>query len=142
MEEEKQSQFPIKTKIAIWWMEIIGMVGLVISGVLFIFCYGVYGFKSSAGAGDLCRFFAYLGFFCISLPLLVSETLISKRKKWAWKLAIIILITPILLILGLEMVTGGYFIEVFVINLPHNFFLFIPLILLLLDRKNFWKIAT
>lgn len=131
---------PIKTKIAAWWMKIFGAIGLVLGGVLFIFCYSIYGFKSAAGAGDLCRSVSYLGFF-IGLLLLISETLVLKRKKWAWILAIAILIIPVYFIWRREVVYGGI-IEAFMVSLPYTIFLLIPFIFLIIDRKNFWKITT
>lgn len=119
---------------------IIGIIGILIIAFGFV-SYLISG-RGTAGAGEMALL-VLLPVFVVSLPLLILGMLISKMKKWAWILTVLILI----LLSFIMLILGGCctikFLD-FRISLPYLIFLLvlIPLILLLLDRKNFWKIAT
>ena len=134
----QKSSLPIKTKIAAWWMSIIG-------GVLLLEFYRVWFeiplfpplFRYEV-AGEVLGL-SLLG----SLFFLPGFFLLITRKKWAWWLAIIIISIFLIFIpyfiIG-DLLLAGYHPDLDDLTpLP---FLLIPFILLLLDRKNFWKIAT
>jgi len=158
---------PIKTKIAAWWMIVIG--GIIITLSLFIATKEPpsYSEASALFVMFITLLPAGLMFFLPSLSLL-------KRKKWGWWLSIVILsltlfsISAGLLIdfifeyrppafLDLLRFISAMFLLPWMIVIPEKLVLspianlllyfgfliyIIPLILLLLDRKNFWKIAT
>ena len=123
--------FPIKTKIAAWWMVMIGIICLIIPLIPFP------SWRESYDGAPLGIILIPL-FILIGLLFLWPAAFILKRKKWSWYLEVVIL----LIILALS--TWIYAPEKWIIR---EFFLIIiiflpPLILLLLDRKNFWKIAS
>lgn len=158
MEEEKGSDiFPIRTKVAAWWMKIIGssILAIILIGT------GFYGFLCLRNF-ELC-----IGIFMMLLLgiLLIPAGGISfflgskilKKEKSAWVVSIIILFIGIISCAGgftyyysKEGLLGSRFFHISA--RPYhgiyswNFFililLLIPFFLLLSDRKNFWKIAS
>jgi len=123
--ERNQVSLPIKTKIAAWWMIIIGgALGLM--GLSFPFSPSFYGNFVVAVVWGII----------VALPgllVFISGFQILKRKKLAWWL--IVIGTSIILTLLLLMYRS-YTPPIFILSV------LIPLIFLLLDRKNFWKIAS
>ena len=132
---------PIKTKIAAWWMIIIGVYSeyLVINNIIITF-----GLKTEALVFFVALILISLGALCF-----ISGLFLLKRKKWAWwlsifSLSILLFLNLNDLIVGLRVLiaippsdwNGSFFLLIF------PFILLISFILLLLDRKNFWKIAT
>jgi len=116
---------PIKTKIAAWWMIIIG-------GILIIFSLRTLDITYMLGGS----FYHNVLLFALGALLLLFPTfLLFSRRKLAWYWAIITLS-----ILSLFYIYNIFTVEP--IDILIIFILAIPLILLLLDRKNFWKIAT
>jgi hypothetical protein len=127
--EEKVS-LPIKTKIAAWWMIVSGGVG-----VFLMFFFGT-SLKITWWGLFLLHMpifwaFLFIQFFFFLAGLL----LLLLKKKWCWWFAIITSIvattTPIIIfgeyppiLIPLAIIWTG-----------------IPFILLLLDHKNFWKVA-
>jgi hypothetical protein len=152
----------IKTKVAAWWMIIAGSAVL----LFFIVVMVLIGIISS-GLGGGGRIFSRSGniiwnaFLLLFLINLLFGVGILKRKKWAWWGSIIILSIPIFFIIiflifliilvasgGLKAdgkvvtFTSGSFIVPFLFLLLIGIIFGSPFIRLLLDRKNFWKIAT
>ena len=131
---------PIKTKIAAHLMRI--------AGVLFfvpIFIIMITGFP--AGWYLTSRFVLVFIFLLISFFLfLFFPTFLLKKKKWGWWGSIGVLLLFLLFTVssfvfrsfkyGLFLISGSSVV------ILHSFLLWVfVLILLLLDRKNFWKIA-
>ena len=141
---------PIKTRVATYWILVIGIVNIVL-GITF-------------------RLFKELEPLIWGIILFIFGCFLLERKKWAWKaLVIMIIIMTIFrlsllwefMIIGaptpppieviksffqfaLEEYRQGYkeviidfFLQLILIILS-----LFPFVLLLLDRKNFWKIAT
>jgi hypothetical protein len=150
--EEKVS-LPTKTKIAAWWMRLLGIERIILA--LFIL-FGIWRWVLPTFAPS--HYFSFYsvqslisgfigGLICfISFPL-------TKGKKWAWWGSVIVFF---LLCLGWLGCWIGMFVlcignmscsvaETFQTIMRHLSFLIEwlipPLILLLLDCKNFWKIA-
>jgi len=127
---------PIKTRVVTWWIILVGVL-IMLLGILMIldikFLKGIeilQPFSVLALGGFIC----FLGFW------------IRKGKKQAWWASVIIfsvlLLSWLWLLFGQpvrfsieEIISDAFFIIPFII-------LLVPIILLLLDRKNFWKIAT
>jgi len=114
---------PTKTKIAAWWMIVIGGGFVVISFFIRVMPEGNLVFPI---------------LFSISFFFFLAGLLLFLKKKWAWGFATIILI--ILTGVVIYFSTAGFNISS--INSLFNPLIIIPLIpliLLLLDRKNFCR---
>jgi len=162
---------PIKTKIAVWWMTVLGLI---------FSLHGLHPIIFPPGGDPANAIF--LGFFGIivlvsGLLFFVFGILLFKKKKIGWYLSIIMLFIALgpfiyFLILGedIRVIESyyNYYIdyrfhpEKYCVydpklrdgkicwkpNAPEFWFpfegftLLLPLILLLLDRKNFWKITA
>ena len=140
-------KLPIKTKIAAWLLRIISVIGIIagivistILPILFIlFAHPVGG----AFPFIIFVIFSIRGIFLliISLSIFFIAKLLFKKYKKGWWMAISIICLACIVpaIIGFkegwsdeEMIA---FVIILLMSLP-------PLILLLLDRKNFWKVAT
>ena len=130
--------FPIKTRIIGVLMLLIGCVGLILSIFLF---YSLVTFTDSSYKGP----YIYGGLLLATPVAIVfgiifffSGLLILRKKKLGWWLAIIIF----------SIITAIVFFAVnvmyihFLFNLIISLISLIPLIILLRDRKNFFKIAS
>jgi hypothetical protein len=139
--EEKVS-LPIKTKIAAWWMIVIG--GLIILFFPFIafisFVSPPHGIPSHTAIAFFMAFIFFIGSFFL-----------FGKRKWAWWLIIFTFsfgIAYSLFLLCVISLQPSFFYSYY---WPHfeytaDYFLFLllffpPFILLLLDRKNFWKVG-
>jgi hypothetical protein len=144
--EEKVS-LPTKTKIAAWWMMILlPFPSAFISLYFFIhFIPSVYrmgGDEALSALGLVFLGTAILGsIFCFGNLVAGVCLLLKKKKIWKFSVGLILLCIIVLGIGGLLDLKGK-------IDTNDILFLFsilslflIPLILLLLDRKNFWKVA-
>jgi hypothetical protein len=135
---------PTKTKIAAWWMILSSILtGFInLTGALRLLNFVIPESEPSElpfSRHDILVFiggaiFAITSFFII----LRSSIFLLKQKRWAWKFSTAILFLYLIISLLVWFVAFGDFISLPVFSLLH----LIPLILLLLDRKNFWKIAS
>ena len=111
---------PIKTKIAAWWMILFGI----------FLTFSLFSQIKEIGF----EFLPLLSLFVLSV--FISVFFLFKGKKWGWWLSVILLPSSIFwpfspfFPLGLLIPFIMEIINIFIV------------ILLLLDRKNFWKIAT
>ena len=134
---------PIKTKIAAWWMIIFlsifsSFINLTASIELLNFIFpppaGCLFFETS-------RLLIFVGGMILAIvsffAIFRSGIFLLKRKKIAWKLSIGIISLYLIISVFVVIEILGSFIF-FVIPVLY----LIPLILLFLDRKNFWKIAS
>jgi len=117
----------IKTKIAVWWMILIS--GTLAATIIRLLMLEGRGSHHTIGIEILFAFVLPL-----SLIHLFLCFFILKRKRWAWWLAIIIF--------SIEEIYA--FLSMFPDDFSVSpFFLILPsLVLLFLDRKNFFKIAS
>jgi len=129
--------FPIKTKVAAWWLIMTG--GLESITCLFFIMLIMSG---SCWAGIQIPIILFFPSFLTFL----SGFFLLKRKKWFWWFIIILLFIEVFLT-GLftffhvrACIRGGFPIVSGYVILPFLFLL--PFILLLLDRKNFFKIVS
>jgi ABC-type xylose transport system permease subunit len=115
--------FPILTRIAAWWLMTIGaVVGIISLGGLSLFIPVPIDLSQTS---KICGFLSF-----------VSGYTILGRKKWAWWLSVIILSLESIFIIRIGFMDGlggaFFYSPIFIL----------PLILLLLDRENFFKIAS
>ena len=122
----QKPSLPIKTKIAAWWMII------VIGGPLILY-FGL-GFAQQEMPG--ASLFGIM-LICFGIFFLYSSISLLKRKKWGWDTSVTLLYILIGLLIYAFYEHPQLAIEPFILAVVF----FLPLILLLLDRKNFWKIA-
>jgi hypothetical protein len=119
---------PIKTKIAAWWTIIIGIYEILYA----ILKYFLSGKKNRYFFNSLVpREFA--GFIIIieGLFFIIPSLIILRKKKYGWWLSIVVLFLQLLGSLPLISVMPLTFLATI-----------IPFTILLLDRKNFFKIAS
>jgi hypothetical protein len=154
---------PTKTKIAAWWMIVVGGINIVISFL---------GIVTNPGGDWLALLFPLIILLVAAILFVLGGFYLFRRKKWAWRMCIGILILIILVIwsitdlygyIGVSDICesrcmydvrpiGNQWIEFklnqncinrceFLITSLFSIPFLVPILLLLLDRKNFWKIA-
>jgi len=147
----QKPSLPIKTKIAAWWMIVVGGISSLLS---FFMAVGYVATPGHAIPGHVfIEFFMYLLSFVAGLFLFA-------RKKWAWWFSIYLIIIFYVAIMFFSFFPFSYsfayneivvyykyfdlarFISIILSRSVAIILSFIPFILLLLDRKNYWKIAT
>lgn len=140
----EEINLPIKTKIAAWWIRLIGILAFIFFIKLF------FPPSRPEFMGGLIDLFALIIFgpilIIIGILFLKSSNLLFKKRKLGWWLSTITILPLGWFVLWFLMDLIEYLmlpslIEDFMI-LPVLLFLIIPFILFLRDRKNFWKIAT
>jgi len=133
---------PIKIKIAAWWLIICGIIFLSYQISILYPSYRLWKAYGEFGINPL-----YAGAFPVifnTLIFLLPGIFLLKKRKMAWNFAVAILIFILmggLFMFGVSMLREGFdfpdkFTAIF------YFFAIILFTLLILDRKNFWKIAT
>jgi hypothetical protein len=134
MEETTQQitqkpHIPIKTKIAAWWM--IGLGIIVFFSASSSFLMGIsQKCEELAGLGCL---FGLIGISIGILFILPQILLLTIKEKWVWFFNFFILSLFFILFSAVFFKNPSFLI--------YWVLLFVPLLLLLLDRTNFWKIA-
>ncbi|PIR05968.1 MAG: hypothetical protein COZ30_00820 [Candidatus Nealsonbacteria bacterium CG_4_10_14_3_um_filter_36_16] len=139
----EQIPLPIKTKIAVWWIIIVSVIG----AIFFVILHMTTDY--TMGPGFIIMFFLFIIILLPSFFLLISGLLLLKRKKWAWWFTIVIFSIQIAELIYIVFRQIANFINtpfpftIFDIVFDLPILIFLPsLILLLLDRKNFFKIAS
>jgi len=123
-------------------MIISGVVSFLLIGLTFLSLIGFMG-----SVFTIIWSFIKIMFFS-GILLIVFSCFLFKKKKWAWKASTVLTFLLILIDTSLSvqyLQEGGimrYELWGFKIQLLLYFLHLPPLLLLLLDRKNFWKIAT
>jgi len=137
--EKQKLSIGVKTKIAAWWMIATGIIIIVFPMILF--------------PEEEMRFLILI-FFLHGLFFLIFNFYLLKRKKWAWYAIIISLFNIVacgIVIIFLFTINLFALTNISIKEISRDVLLLIifgfvpfliPLVLLLLDRKNFWKIAT
>jgi hypothetical protein len=134
-----KTELSIKTKIAACWLMGLGIIGITL-------CVIIYKVAAIEGGWSLyAASFIILFLLVVSFIIFLLGLLLFKRKRWVWWLDFVILTFVTL-----------YFIIYFILSLQDmslesmsilSFCLFIaafliPLVLLLIDHKNFWRITS
>ena len=144
-EEQKvnttRAKLPTKTKVAVWWIRIIAAL-VVIGGLIF----SVVSFTTAAPVvkEDVSGIFAFV-VAAIVLPIwllfLLPSIFLVFKKNWGWTTSIIMLSLEILGVWGVcihfAISKGIYCLQ----YTPATIFLLIPLILVILDRKNYFEMV-
>jgi hypothetical protein len=124
-----KASFPIKTAIAAWWM-----VGL---GILSIMNFiRLFTSPPREEYGSILGILAIIFFGPIlivsGIVFLINSLLLFLKSKLGWWLSIVTILP------------FGYFVLAFLMEITFYPLPFVitPFILLLIDRKNFWKIAS
>jgi hypothetical protein len=118
---------PTKTKIAAWWINLLAIGGMVLS----LYFFGTLLTIKREGTRISLLDFLFPGFGIIMGSILcwISFRLLIHKRKWAWW----VIVAWVSIILLIDIIRRK-------LEIP-DLFIFIPLVLFLLDRKNFWKIV-
>lgn len=140
---------PKKTKIVAWIMTIVGGMGGGIGLLTLVLCFSNIFYCS----GDWIYILGWGGIGIISgLFYFIPGVFLLKRKRWAWKVGTGILSLGVVFSLGFVIynflhdiifygigtIDSGNIAGVLIFLLPF----WAPFILILLDKKNYWKIAS
>jgi uncharacterized protein YneF (UPF0154 family) len=136
---------PIKTKVAAWIMILMGIIGGIFVALL-TYLLRSWHLGSNPPSEQEKRIEMLRTFLPYVLLLFLPGLFLLKRKKWAWWFTIFSAVLSDII----YFISSPFFNEVIYpifYGYPHRMMLlFIPLsivlILLLLDRKNFFKIAS
>jgi hypothetical protein len=126
-----KDKLPLKTHIAVWWIIIVGIIGT-IAGMIIVACLSDPNFPDAFG-NFLLRAMGIVVLFFIGLFYTLSGILLRLKKKWTWIVAIVIL--------SVQFIVLGPFFYGTLSNadfIPYVCAYLIPLILLILDAKNYW----
>ena len=141
----EKAPLPIKTKIAAWWMIASGFVIILLS---------LYFYITLSSSPERSLFYRspsllfFSPFFLLGLFFIISGNFLFMKKGWVW--TIVVVFDSLLCLLGViwlyQNITSGpapigIGKESIFVPLAFVIICALPLILILLDRKNFWKIA-
>ena len=134
-----KAKLPIKTKIATWWLIVIGVL-LTILGVLYMFALFLQSMWSTSGDDGRLYIVLLLG----GIFTFISGIFLSKESKWAWQIAAIVLIIAMICFIAgylcLSIDSANY--SKLPIILPVGLLIYLtPLILIILDRKNYFEMV-
>ena len=138
-----KAKLPTETKIAVWWLIVVGNVLTFWSlGLLFFaFCYSL-GSTMDAGpeVPNLVLYF-FLPFYGIFMFL--SFVFLSTKGKKAWAITVIILVITIICFLGLNLysLANHVYYMITLISFLEWLSCLFPLSLIILDRKNYFKMV-
>ena len=126
--------FPIKTKIAAWWMIVFSIILTIIFLLFLITPIGMVLFLLFIRSWDPKLSFLLI-YILITFLLLFTGLSLLKRKKWVWVFSVFLLSIICYFCIKILLPIDFLFLLFLIWNLVLLFFL-------LLDRKNFWKIAS
>ncbi len=142
--KEFNHQYPVLTKIAAWWLILVPIYILILKPFKALeYMFVAFGDCMIAHENSSCYILtllassSFFSFYFINFSLGVF---LLKRRKRAWWMSITILTLALLSdkIIFLEDLFFLFFL--FLSDVPILFFI-VPVFLLLVDRKNFFKIA-
>ena len=134
-EEQKvkvsKAKLPMKTKIAVWWTFVLGIV-VVIVPLLSFRLFSDYGER------DMMFLPLLLITLCVAFLFSLSGIFLMIRKLWAWNTAVVVLtieLFSLFIYLHVEINLDTFGGPVLFIA---NILLLVPFILVVLDRKNYF----
>jgi hypothetical protein len=128
---------PKKTKIAARWINLLSIIGICVLIVIAIVLPFIFkGFEKLFAEIGTVKYFLglVLGFFSF-IFIYWSSYQLMRGKRWAWWACIVYLF---LICLGAIITRKFSFENIIILSIV----ILVPLILLLIDRKNFWEIAV
>jgi hypothetical protein len=128
IQQTAEVKLPAKTRVAAILLTCWGL--FLILCLPFVFIISII----DTGEGEILSLFYF-----INILFFISGIFIRKKKKWAWYLAIIIYVVSNVSALA----TTNWINSLFSLPTPIYLIIYdIPLILLLIDRKNFWVVVN
>jgi len=154
----EQNSLPIKTKICVWITMVITGFFILVDCLIFLFPHllrwGIVHFVASVVDYVSGIFLPFIFFPFPFLPsacrvfIFIICLFVLKKKKWAWCILLVSLVLSSLV----GLLVAGFLILAEILGPPWGssalWLCLIPIfssiisILLFLDRRNFWKIAT
>jgi len=133
--DKTKLKLPTKTRIAVWWLIIVGLA-LTLLAIVYMFALFLQCLWSSPSNSGLTYVMMLFG----GAFTLISGILPLKRNKLAWKFSVGVLVIAMICSIGgylyLSMDPGG-FSKTLIIILAGLIIYLAPLILIILDRKNY-----
>jgi hypothetical protein len=136
-----KAKLPAKTKIAIWWLIVVGIVLTIgLSGLLLLAIIFSIPIDSEPAVPNLVLYFflPFCGIFT-----LISGIFLRKESKQAWKVAAVVLFIAIIYSLGICLYIVihhcdnlSYMIPI--VLLIGSVIYLTPLIIIIVDRKNYF----
>ena len=151
----QKPSLPTKTKIAARWIIVIGLIVMIWGGLIMTIWDGYLIDVEFFDADFFLRQKLFIGeesgalIFFANLSLLIFVYFLLMCKRWAWW--ILVVGDFILMIFGglyffMAAIFPGYLLFFTWVDILFSFIIptisVVPFVLLLLDRKNFWKIAS
>lgn len=143
-----KTKLPTKTKIAMWWLTLVGLLLIAYSIYCLLFAFTMSFDTPSSERGELFR---YMGLFLLGNVLYtLSGIFIYIKTKWAWTVTMTILSIVAICYIGIYL----YFViddfsrygalsdySYILIALLGSLILLIPLVLITIDRKNYLEMV-
>jgi hypothetical protein len=120
---------PVKTRIAIWFISLIAFISFAFA--LYAGALGEFRWGDSGLLGFLFFLLVYIG------PYILAAYLLTLRIKRAYIAALSILILYLFFVNWQSPVIS----EIHYCSIIRNILILVPLILIVLDAKSYWKIA-
>jgi len=101
MTDINKTKLPVKTKIAVWWLIVVGVL-LAICNAALTFLVAAYNFAQSIDAysGPSLNPFWFLIPLVGSILAICSGISLSKQSKRAWKVSVIVLVIAMICSIG------------------------------------------
>jgi len=135
-----KAKLPVKTKIAVWWILAVGLIGTIVAVSIFLtWCTDM----PDSQFASTC-FLPGLAILAAGILYLLPSILLIKRKSWAWTFTISELVIE--LALFIVFYTSPLF-SCLHCRSPHYEYTpilivyFVPLILLIIDRKKYFEMV-
>ncbi len=127
------TKLPMKTKIAAWWIITAGVVGTIVGGIYHYHWLSEEGPIEEVGSGIVLE-----AIFIIGVLYLAPGIFLLMKTKSAWVVAMVLL--------SLGLIASSIFYTLVLLlwsplYFPIFFLYLVPLILIISDQKNYWKMT-
>ena len=135
--EQSVSRLPVLTKVAAWWILVVGIVG-VIGAIVFPIVLSTMGYSDEQEWGQVVGIVAmifWMGVCPVFILVTVAGGVLFTRSRWALIFSIVIIS---IVVFGSTI--GGVFSFIGLLFIPVAL-LIVPLIMLMADAGNYWNMA-
>ena len=131
-----KAKLPIKTRIAVWWFAAWALAA--IPGMLIGLNQYNLGPLAGTAAYGWGIMFMILAFIVAEILVFLPVIFLGMKRTWSWPLAVALLCVYITIDIVWVL---SHLMIVQLLSLIPGIILLVPLILIILDRKNYFKIA-
>ena len=135
--DTKKVKLPTRTKIAIWWVFIVGALGIV-GGIAFYFYLG----QHPDAYTEVVMLFV-LSVIVWGVVCLLPAIFLLMRRRWSWAVALSLLVLILIILILSNTFAFFIFVPVFYMHygsIPYITYIIIyavPLAVVLLDKRNY-----